>query len=497
MLTVQIYKIKSYFFKENPVIQKIKNCAMMLTLFTVAATPLSSSALPIDWNGVFGVDYTNINNYRMAEGAGSSDAGSIVPEKLSKDTLAFQSMLFRLQPTILINDSASFKAELTHGYGRTQNMGQSKQLTENGANDAPLYLHNSVNTENALAVTKAYMELYSDTATYQVGRHPYHWGLGAMIDSGEDIWDRHFYVRDGITMKMKLGHFAIEPYYSVPYSHDLTGDRSITDYGFALKYDNPEQDVLFGLLYSQKNGDGDVQSDMSPPAAEVTVENSAVRLVDIYFKQVFKQLTVELEIPWIQGDIGTIFDSNVTEWNSTSYILESRWQHTNNFSFGVNAGFIEGHDGKTDTFGATYLSPNYKIGKILLNYNNNLQGNNDSFYDSFATNAQYIKLHSRFLVGNWTLDGAIIYAMASETAEAGKTSYNHSKKQNFTANYDQEKDMGTEFDFEFTYKWNNEVSIGGSVGYLMTGDYYTFNNTGTPNKAANVTAIQINAAIDF
>ena len=58
--------------------------------------------------------------------------------------------------------------------------------------------------------------------------------------------------------------------------------------------------------------------------------------------------------------------------------------------------------------------------------------------------------------------------------------------------------MGIELDVNFKYKWNSEISVGGSVGYLMTGDYFIYtNDTTVVNTAANVLAIQFNTGVSF
>jgi len=54
-----------------------------------------------------------------------------------------------------------------------------------------------------------------------------------------------------------------------------------------------------------------------------------------------------------------------------------------------------------------------------------------------------------------------------------------------------------ELDLGFTYKWNSEVHLGGSLGYLFTGDYYAYTNTATKNEAKNSYAAQLRASISF
>ena len=185
-----------------------------LKVSTLAALVSSSAfALPIDWHGAFGVDTTMINTYTRIKSTSPSatvDPGSQeVDFANGSNKASFQSYVFRLNPHLIVNDSASFKAEFTSGYGRGGFMGDSQAHegnSQNGFGNA-LYVQNKSDGTNSLVINKAYMELYSDTATYQIGRHSSEWGLGALVNAGNDTWDRHTFTRDGITAKIKVGSY--------------------------------------------------------------------------------------------------------------------------------------------------------------------------------------------------------------------------------------------------------------------------------------------------
>ena len=76
--------------------------------------------MPIDWHGVYGVDTTLVDNYRRVK---STTAPTSIPAGSQEQQLAngahsdasFQSYIFKLQPHLIVNDSATFKAEFTSG----------------------------------------------------------------------------------------------------------------------------------------------------------------------------------------------------------------------------------------------------------------------------------------------------------------------------------------------------------------------------------------------
>ena len=94
--------------------------------------------MPIDWHGVFGVDTTLIDNYRRIKS--STDQSPAIFNGSQELKLAsgahsdasHQGYIFRLNPHLLVNDSATFKAEFTSGYGRSGRLGDSFAQNKNG-----------------------------------------------------------------------------------------------------------------------------------------------------------------------------------------------------------------------------------------------------------------------------------------------------------------------------------------------------------------------------
>ena len=99
-------------------------------VFLIAIISFNAHSLPIDWHGIFGVDTTLIDNYRFIEQANqrtdpATDIGTQEIKLAAGDqaNASFQTYVFRLNPEIIINDTASFYGEVTSGYGRGGRLG--------------------------------------------------------------------------------------------------------------------------------------------------------------------------------------------------------------------------------------------------------------------------------------------------------------------------------------------------------------------------------------
>ncbi len=470
----------------------------------------SAFALPIDWHGVLGFDTTRLDSYRRIESTtfGGNTAGSQEIELPNGESVNgnWQSYIFRLQPNIVINDSATIKAELSSGYARGGFVGDSSTLSQQSGTANQLYQYNFSQGDDELVVNQLYAELYSDTATYVLGRHPQHFGLGAVVDSGEDTWDRFSYLRDGITVKIKLGNFKIEPYWTrVNAGNSLTKGTRTKDYGVSLVYDSVDRDMAFGILYNKKQTTQassayttTVDGASDPNSAATALGATDVKMTDLYFKKSFGTFDFGIEVPIMSGEIGSVFGSQ-TAYKGQAIIVEANYQASNSWSFGANFGKVNGDDGLDNTVDAMYLNPNYQVANLLFRYN--LRGIADSgnynVYDSYIHNATYFKFHALYSREKWRWNIGLIMAKADQVATAGQTSYNHLRNERFTANFTQDDNLGTEFDTGFTYHWNSEIAVEGQFGYLLTGDYFGYTNTATPNSVDDSYILQLRTSIRF
>ena len=479
----------------------------IMAIALLAVVPATSFALPIDWHGAFGVDSTLISNYRRIKATTdqtSTDPGSqeVALGAGAKGSANWLSYVFKLSPTMIINDAATFKAELTTGYANGGMLGDSSQTDAKDTNGIPLYYHNQAKG-SAVNIKKAYLELYSDTATYLIGRHTYQWGMGAIYNDGSNAWDRHASSRDGVTMKLKVGNFHVHPFWSKVANTGLTTATDAKEYGVGLLYDNAERDIAFGIMYGIKSSNGSnttITSTIQTPTQAVGA--TSVKVTDIYLRKTWDKFDISVEVPLMFGDLGktTAGGPNVS-YSTKAILAQTNYRPSDSWTVGLDGGHVNGHDGSSSKFGALYLNPNYQVANLLYRYNTNAIGPNGtdgSVYDSYITNSMYLKLRSSYNADKWIFDTAIIYAKALEVASAGQSSYNHTKNKLFVANTTQSDDLGTEIDLNATYKWNNEISLGAGLGYLITGDYFGYTNSTTvKNETKNSMLLQVNTSVTF
>jgi len=484
---------------------------MLIVIFLLLMLSRSVFALPIDWHGAFGVDTTRIQDYRMIKSEGSSAANPLSQEvdatPGSSNHASFQSYLFRLNPELIVNDAVSIKGEITSGYGRGGYLGDNSVTSKENKTANALYALNTTDGGNAnLAITKLYAELYSETATYIIGRQTFNWGLGAVYNDGHNLWDRHTFIRDGITAKVKVGNFDIAPYWAkVSSKGSLARATSVSEYGVALSYDNYDNDIGFGVLYAKKDSGPNTATtamsyDTNGNGTYSAMGSTDVKIIDVYLQKKYKGLSFSVEFPYMNGDIGDVYEDGAkNNYKAYALITETTLKLNDSWKIGINAGTVTGDDGKSGKFEAMYLHPNFKIANLMMTYNLNAINDpeNKSLYDSYLTNLMYAKLFANYESNKWKTHLALIYGKANQVAKAGEKAFNHQKDQYGTATYSQSDKLGYELDANFDYLWNSNLSIGTQLGAYFAGDYYAYTNSATPNAVKNSYLVQFRMGINF
>ena len=490
----------------------VKQILTLLIIF-----PTISWAVPIDWHGTFGVDTTLVNNYTRIEEPSTPDGRQprnpgtqeIPLAEDGESGASWQSYLFKLTPVIIVNDAATFKGEISSGYARGGRLGDGMAQSRNLGMGNALYPHNFSDSDNALILNKFFVELYADTATYKIGRHHSHFGLGAVVNAGEEPWDRFSSVRDGITLDIRLGNFFLSPYWA-QISDTLSEETNIKEYGIQMNYKNIAQDVSFGILYNRKTnanfhslmktGINDNYDEEDKEMLD-SIGGADVTITDFYFQKKLRDFQFSLEIPLVSGTLGHLFGNNGGEINYTAkaIIFESSYQFNPKWSLYVNAGQVSGDSGANGQFEAMYLNPNYQIANLLFRYNRTAVSNkNLNIYDSYLTNTRYFKIAGEHSTQKWTWNWAVIQAWAMESAKVGQRSFNHRTNKRFDAKQSQNDDLGLEFDVNFKYRWNSAISISGSFGYLLSGAHWEFtNDPEINNNTQNSYALQLQTAVTF
>ena len=473
-------------------------------------------ALPIDWNGEFGVETTILDTYtRIATGAGTADhtglGSQIIPQSGGSNEGSFQSYTLKLRPTIIVNDAASLFAEITTGYASGGHFGQG--IEQAGGEEANRSLGNALyyyNTyRDGLNLGQLYAKFYSDTATYVVGRQPLHWGLGAILNDGKAKGARFASVEDGIMAHLNLGNFRFSPYYMKAGGANLNDSSSIKSTGIQTMYRSSERDMSFGLLFGQrKSGEANNFLASNIPESNGSVSRNPlgsgeIKIIDIYFQKGLKKLNMELEIPLLDGELGEVYSEDSSNgYEARGIIGKATYEFNSSWKFGLDIGHLSGDNAQQDSnFQALYLHPSYHIAHLMFRYNMYaINGDNEeNIFDSSVTNAMFTRLLATYRKDKWLWNFAFVWARANETAQDGIKAFHHERNIAFSADGDQSSDYGFELDVDFQYNWNSNVSILGSLGYHIVGNYYSFdNNLAAPDLGLeNAYAAQLKTIIHF
>lgn len=464
-------------------------------------------ARPIDWHGSFGSAATQVKNFGYSKDSSrvESDGSQVINRSTGgSHDVSLQDYILKLQPSLIINDSATFSGELSTGYGYGGQYGQNSTQNNNGNFSQALYYYNTSASTSNVSLRKFYVELFSDTGTFVIGRQTSHWGLGAVIDSGSDLWDRHATIRDGLSIKYKVGNFNITPYY---FKIDSTGGFSKSErakeYGASLLYDNSEREMKFGILAGKKVSDAfnSFYNTQINTTGTRALNGTEVKVIDLYLDKTFGRFNFAVEAPIYSGNLGPVYNvGEDTKFKANAILAKTNYKLSDTFSFGLNGGLVGGDDGKTGTFKAMYLHPNFNIANLMFRYNFKAVASptTQNLYDQYVTNIKYLKLHAAYSKEKWLWEGAIIKAFAREVAKNGQEFFNHQTNEKFSnAVGDQDDDYGLEVDINFTYKWNQNVNIGGEIGYWSVGNYFEYTNTNEKQKLTDTYSYALNTIVFF
>lgn len=512
--------------------KKILNSVIILFCGTFITT--SAHALTVDWNGFFRADNNFVFDYQLDRAApGNSNdpnAGGEYIRGEGQKGATFTTFFAKLKPKVLVNDNVIVRSEWNLGDPVAGFFGRGVPRSDQ---------NNSLTTRKDaldISVARLWMDVHTDFGTLQVGRAPMHWGLGTIFNSGDGPFDRFQSTSDTIRLLSKFGYLTLMPLYAkesmgrslggtanpLPTADSVgQGSDDVTDYGLALKYENPEEDLDAGAMFYKRNASDGQNTFIYPSTAtSYTAGKNGMnlKLVDLYAKKTWRRLEIGGEIPFYSGEIGDV--NGVGKRNSykaTALALEAAlnydsWRHM------MKVGTVPGQGPTTtgargEAFHAVYLHRNYKLGQILFRYNLGGFGpvNPDPIspntynasqpanpYDAAITNAKYLMLATEKKGEQWSFGAGLVFAKANEVAMRGKDFFNHRTRQWSTAVADQANNMGLEFDLGTKYAWDDNVSFGADWGVLFPGKYFAFiNRANVDGNTDTAHAISFSAATTF
>lgn len=491
----------------------------LAALVFLVSTPLAL-ALPIDWGGSLGFDTTLLSNIRrtgdsVTKTPGTNNGTQGIAN--GSNGANFQTYIFKLNPSMIINDSVTMKGELSTGYLRGGFLGDNTKSNQDGSGGNSYY-NSTPAQRTGLNVNQLYAEIYADTALIKVGRFARHYGLGAVINGGNKTWDRFFTLYDGIQAEVRIGNFVLTPHwarisnYSNNANNNTTatpgaqpnGKADVREVGITAAYDNKTNNLYASLTYSKRQSEAEnslyqSSADATPPGNNFARGKTSVTLIDAYLEKKWQKTRFAIEIPLLSGEYGHVYDASTkSKISSNSIITEFVWNASSRWDFGLNAGQVGGDKGSSNKFEATYLHPNYQIAELMFRYNYAaFNEGSKSVFDSGIANARYAKVYGNYKTDRWTWKAAFIFANAMEAAKSGRQAYHHEENYRFNSTQNQSNKLGYELDLGFDFLWNPNMTLSGFIAYWGVGDYYSFTNTSTKLGTKNVLGSGLRLGIDF
>jgi hypothetical protein len=486
--------------------QFLSSLLLVLSLiFSVYTSP--ARALDLDWHGQFRTEtnwiYGYSHNRLLTTALATTDQGYFIP--LNGDSPAsFQNLFLRLTPRVIVSDNVSIYSNLWFG---------SPDRGIFGGNQVTTSTVNQTNTGNAtISANTFYAEVATDFGTLVVGRLPLNWGLGVIWNHSTDGFDRMPSTGDGFRLETKLGAFKFAPAVykyragtnyggSGTVAGTNAGNSTATDYSLALTYNNDDEQMDLGLLFLRRLA-GMQAAVTDPFSLTGTNTGYAFNVWDFYATKKTGIFTISAEVPIVTGLVGSKTYSTVAGAMKVDTQLNDQWK------IKLNGGLAGGQDSLGAGASAAKLTafsfhPDYRPGLLMFNYNyRNLSDGSLSPFNNPVTNAQFVALGFDYNSNKWTYGFNWVYATASKSADgtAGGSYYNtwdgHYKSNNAGATA-QEKGLGTEFDWNIGYDWDESLKFGLNMGLYFPGKFYEFSNSATLNETKTVFGMGMNLLVKF
>lgn len=440
-------------------------------------------ATSIDWTGGYRIEYNEIDRPTLGSDefkkrkAYGLNYLYLTPKIIATDGINIHSRF-----DIFSNEIDSYK---NSQLGSLIGSGLNRSQTENGANV------DSQNQEaSLLRVSQLYLTVNQENAQFIAGRAPLQFGLGMTHNAGKGAFDHWYDSRDLLAYRFKIDNISFTPMLAKVSQQDFSQGGSATDQIFLFEYDNKDNGAQAGLFYQVRSGSigaSDADEYLSSVNGAASVGGGwNTKTVNLFFGRAWEAFQFKLEASFLTGDTGLISTENeAIKFNSYAIATEMLMPALDNskWEFGTKLGVASGDNPTTKGVIEGYnMDRNYDVALLLFNHrmgqkdflttsllhkNTSLDVGN-SADDEAIGNVMYIAPSAKYL-WNEKIDfkTTLIYAQLAT---------------NPTLSADSTKDLGTEIDFELTYKPRERVIWSNQLGVLIPGNAWKDGASDYDNK---------------
>lgn len=445
--------------------------ATVLVMFAFSMGAPSVHAGDLLWSGVYRIEGYNITN---------SELGDKNRQK------AFGLHHLTLMPKIVAADGLNIEARFDIFNSSAYPNSVLGQVWGDGVDNAPVtdVPRTQSHSEKAedLKVNLLYLTLVQEFGSLLVGRAPVHFGLGASFNSGLGMFDHWIENRDLVGYKIVMGNMYLMPMYAKVHEASLTKNSDdITDLIIQFQYENPENDLQMGAIYSDRRA-GEAGNDAPAPGLsddDVFGGTGAVRSgryqakqLGVYVLKDAESFRAGVEAQFLSGNTGV--DTNTgkeVDLSGLGIAGEFEWRPAGSkWKLGTKAGYATGDNPETDdSFEGFIFNRNYDVAFLLFNHpvgqadflrtglikGHPGTGTIDQPDTEAISNVMYLSPYVHYQwKDRWSLESALTLGILNQSPLAGE-------------NVD--KSLGYEFDFAVNFRPNERVTWINQVGLLFPG----------------------------
>jgi len=358
---------------------KLKRVVMALAMVTISLLGQSSSAMSVDWAGVYRFEYTEV------------DSTSLGSPHLRKSYLLNH---LHLSPKIIAADGVNVVARfdvLPNSYypdsqvGQQFGSGSSRSSTGYSSSNTDSSVAGNNQKSTNLSVTQLYLNINQEYGAIVVGRAPVQFGLGMTHSAGNGAFDHWYDTRDMLGYKFLIGNLSIMPIIGKVYDASVSQGKDVTDVIWNVEYNNPETESIFGLFH-QTRSSSYISNDapINRLRGSSIVGGYNVQDVNVYLARGFESVKFRIEAGFRSGGTGVATTSgDEVRMNGYGVALETDFVSASKTQWSLKTGIASGDNPNTSNFEGYMFDRNYDIAFLLFNHPMGASG-----YDVFQTRIQ-------------------------------------------------------------------------------------------------------------